>query len=82
MGGEFIDVSWSFEVFDKYCSLYDKWYAKNYYVWLSRCLCIKLLGINGSVIDVGVGTGAFRVCMDGKVIGADPALKPSKGYTY
>jgi len=65
-----------YEVFNKYYKVYDEWYTRNYYVWLSECLCIKSLGITGLVLDVGVGTGVFRDCMDGDVVGIDPALKP------
>ena len=66
----------SFEVFDEHYMAYDEWYVRNRYVWLSECLCLKSLGINGLVLDVGVGTGAFRECVRGTVIGVDPALKP------
>jgi len=65
----------SFVVFDEYCRDYDEWYVRNHYVWLSECLCLKSLGVSGLVLDVGVGTGAFAGCVDGAVIGVDPALK-------
>ncbi len=66
----------SFAVFDKYCRDYDEWYAKNRYLWMSECLCLKLLGVHGLVLDIGVGTGVFRECVHGTVVGIDPALKP------
>lgn len=66
----------SYEVFNEYCSVYDEWYVRNRYVWLSECLCLKSLGISGLVLDIGVGTGAFMECIQGTVIGVDPALKP------
>ena len=70
------ETSTSYEVFDEYWCTYDEWYVKNYSVWVSECLCLKLLGTAGLVLDVGVGTGIFRKCMLGYVVGVDPALKP------
>ncbi len=66
----------SYVVFDRYASEYDSWYRRNAYAWASECLCLKLLGLKGVVLDIGVGTGAFRSCVEGFVIGIDPALNP------
>jgi len=63
-------------VFDEYWSVYDEWYVRNYTLWVSECLCLKSLGTAGLVLDIGVGTGIFRKCVQGYVVGVDPALKP------
>jgi len=68
----------SYEVFHRLFSAYDSWYSRNRSVWMSECLCVRSLGISGAVLDIGVGTGAFRDCMNGYVVGVDPALNPLK----
>ncbi len=69
----------SMEVFDRLFRRYDDWYLRMRNIWLSECLCLKLLGTYGYVLDVGVGTGVFSKCLSSKyLVGTDVAVNPLK----
>jgi len=70
-------LSSSFEVFNELFRRYDEWYLRMRNLWVSECLCLKLLSTHGYVLDVGVGTGVFSNCLGSDyLVGIDLAHNP------
>lgn len=63
----------TYRVFDEYSKRYDEWFERNREVFESELLAVSALGLRGSGLDVGVGTGMFSASI-GVRYGIDPSI--------
>lgn len=60
-------------IFDKYHEVYDAWYDRNRFAYLSELKAIKkVLPKQGKGLEIGVGTGRFAIPL-GIAMGIDPS---------